>query len=59
MNIRGRGGLSTGAPLVLVDGFARGLTNMTLEEIESVQVLKDGALYCLMGEPERRMVSFD
>ena len=49
MNIRGRGGLSTGAPLVLVDGFARGLTNMTLEEIESVQVLKDGASTALWG----------
>lgn len=49
MNIRGRGGLSTGAPLVLVDGFQRGITNMTLEEIESVQVLKDGASTALWG----------
>ena len=49
MNIRGRGGLSGGSPLVLVDGFQRGLTNMTLEEIESVQVLKDGAATALWG----------
>ena len=49
MNIRGRGGLGSGAPLVLVDGFERGLTNMTIEEIESVQVLKDGAATALMG----------
>ncbi len=49
MNIRGRGGLAGGEPLVLVDGFERGLTNMTIEEIESVQVLKDGAATALMG----------
>ena len=49
LNIRGRGGLNTGAPLVLVDGFPRGITNMTLEEIESVQVLKDGASTALWG----------
>lgn len=49
MSVRGRGGLGSGAPLVLVDGFARGLTNMTLEEIESVQVLKDGAATAMWG----------
>ena len=49
MNIRGRGGLDGGAPLVVVDGFPRGITNMTLEEIESVQVLKDGAATALWG----------
>ncbi|WP_026314740.1 SusC/RagA family TonB-linked outer membrane protein [Bacteroides gallinarum] len=49
MNIRGRGGLDSGSPLVLVDGFQRGLTNMTIEEIESVQVLKDGAATALWG----------
>lgn len=41
-------GLSSG-PLVLVDGFARGMTNLTMEEIESVQVLKDGAATALYG----------
>ena len=45
MKIRG----VSGSPLVLVDGFARGLTNMTMEEIESVQVLKDGAATPLYG----------
>ena len=45
MKIRG----ASGSPLVLVDGFQRGLTNMTLEEIESVQVLKDGAATALYG----------
>lgn len=45
MKIRG----VSGSPLVLVDGFQRGLTNMTLEEIESVQVLKDGAATALYG----------
>lgn len=49
MNIRGRGGLGSAAPLVLVDGFPRGITNMTLEEIESVQVLKDGAATAMWG----------
>lgn len=49
MNIRGRGGLDSGAPLVIVDGFPRGITNMTMEEIESVQVLKDGAATALWG----------
>lgn len=45
MKVRG----VSGSPLVLVDGFQRGLTNMTLEEIESVQVLKDGAATALYG----------
>ena len=53
MKIRG----VSGSPLVLVDGFQRGLTNMTLEEIESVQVLKDGAATALYG-PELLMAFF-
>ena len=44
MSVRGGG-----APLVLVDGFPRGITNMTIEEIESVQLLKDGAATALYG----------
>ena len=44
MNVRG-----AGAPLVLVDGFPRGITNMTIEEIESIQLLKDGAATALYG----------
>lgn len=46
MSIRGNG---SGAPLVLVDGFPRGMDNLTLEEIESIQVLKDGAATALWG----------
>lgn len=49
MNIRGRGGLDNTSPLVLVDGFERGITHLTIEEIESIQVLKDGAATALMG----------
>lgn len=49
MNIRGLGSLNGGSPLVLVDGFPRDITNMTIEEIESIQVLKDGAATALYG----------
>lgn len=44
MSVRGGG-----SPLVLVDGFPRGITNMTIEEIESVQLLKDGAATAMYG----------
>lgn len=49
MRVRGQGGLSGAAPLVLVDGFRRALDHSILEEIESVQVLKDGAATALYG----------
>ena len=49
LNIRGRGGLGDGAPLVIVDGFPRSLNKITLEEIESISVLKDGAATALYG----------
>lgn len=41
-----RGG---GGPLVLIDGFERGMSNIAIEEIESVQLLKDGAATALYG----------
>lgn len=47
--VRGQGGLAGAAPLIIVDGFRRALDNLTLEEIESVQVLKDGAATALWG----------
>lgn len=39
----------TGEPLVIVDGFPRNLEDVTIEAIESVQVLKDGAATALWG----------
>lgn len=47
--VRGQGGLEGATPLIIVDGFRRALDNVTLEEIESVQVLKDGAATALWG----------
>ena len=49
LNIRGRGGLGTGEPLIIIDGFPRSLNKTTLEEIESISVLKDGAATALYG----------
>lgn len=40
----------TGAPLLIVDGFARSISDIPLEGIESVQVLKDGAATALWGD---------
>ena len=47
--VRGQGGLEGAAPLIVVDGFRRALDNISLEEIESIQVLKDGAATALWG----------
>ncbi len=47
--VRGQGGLSGAAPLIIVDGFRRALDDISFEEIESVQVLKDGAATALWG----------
>lgn len=49
LRVRGQGGLSGAAPIILVDGFRRALDHSILEEIESVQVLKDGAATALYG----------
>jgi len=49
LNVRGRGGLDSSSPLVIVDGFPRALNTITLEEVESVSVLKDGAATALYG----------
>ena len=42
LNVRGRGGLGDGTPLIIVDGFPRSLNAITLEEVETMSVLKDG-----------------
>ena len=49
MRVRGQGSLTGKAPTIIVDGFRRALDHLTLEEIESVQVLKDGAATALWG----------
>lgn len=49
LNVRGRGGLDGGTPLIIVDGFPRSLNTIVLEEVESVSVLKDGAATALYG----------
>lgn len=49
MRVRGQGSIDGGAPLIIVDGFQRALDHLVLEEIESVQVLKDGAATALWG----------
>lgn len=50
MYIRGRGTFNNSAMLVLVDGFERDLSSLSLSEIESVAVLKDGAALAMYGQ---------
>ena len=47
--VRGNGTLSKKAPLVLVDGFERELGQLSMDEIESITVLKDAASTALYG----------
>jgi TonB-linked SusC/RagA family outer membrane protein len=47
--IRGISSLNNNTPLILVDGFERALSTLTLEEIEQVSVLKDAATLSLYG----------
>jgi TonB-linked SusC/RagA family outer membrane protein len=49
MLIRGRSTFGNHAPLILVDGFERDLDYFSLEEIESVTVLKDAVAAALYG----------
>ena len=51
LTVRGSG---SGEPLILVDGFPRDMKDLTLEAIESVQVLKDGAATALWGARVRQ-----
>lgn len=48
--LRGRGTLNNGAPLVLVDGFERPLSMLSLAEIETAVVLKDAAALARFGQ---------
>lgn len=50
MFIRGKGTLNNSSMLVLVDGFERDLSSLSLPEIESVSVLKDGAALAMYGQ---------
>lgn len=50
MFIRGRGTFNNSAMLVLVDGFERDLSSLSMGEIESVAVLKDGAALAMYGQ---------
>ncbi|MDT8432717.1 MAG: SusC/RagA family TonB-linked outer membrane protein [Bacteroidales bacterium] len=50
MYIRGRGTYNNSAMLVLVDGFERDLASLSVREIESVAVLKDGAALAMYGQ---------
>jgi TonB-linked SusC/RagA family outer membrane protein len=47
--IRGAGTFSSQTPLFVVDGFPRPIEYITISEIESVTVLKDGAATALWG----------
>lgn len=49
MYIRGLGTSSKKAPLILVDGFERPISGLTVQEIESVTVLKDAVSLSLYG----------
>ncbi len=48
--VRGRETMTNAAPLVLVDGFERPMSSVTLEEIESVAVLKDAGAVAMYGQ---------
>lgn len=47
--VRGMGTMNEKAPLILVDGFERSLTELVSEEIESVSVLKDAVATSIYG----------
>lgn len=47
--VRGLGTTNTNTPLILVDGFERSISNLTVQEIESVTVLKDAPSLSLYG----------
>ncbi|WP_017256964.1 SusC/RagA family TonB-linked outer membrane protein [Pedobacter arcticus] len=50
LNVRGTGTLGNNTPLVLVDGFEQDLASVSLPEIGSVSVLKDGAALARYGQ---------
>lgn len=49
MNVRGTQTISENKLLILVDGIERSIDHLTLEEVESVTVLRDGAATAIYG----------
>lgn len=49
MYVRGIGTASSRTPLIIIDGFERSIEDITVQEIESVTVLKDAAALALYG----------
>ena len=47
--VRGVSSINGKKPLILVDGFERSISNLTVQEIESISVLKDAASLALYG----------
>ncbi|MCM1178245.1 MAG: TonB-dependent receptor [Bacteroides sp.] len=47
--IRGISSLNSSAPLVLVDGVERDMSNLSIEEIENISVLKDASATAVYG----------
>ena len=47
--IRGISSLNSSAPLVLVDGVARSMSDLSIEEIETISVLKDASATAVYG----------
>lgn len=47
--VRGLQSLSGSSPLILVDGIERDIDNITPEEVDNVQILKDAAAVALYG----------
>lgn len=50
MFVRGRGTYNDSSVLILVDGFERDIQSLSLDEIESVAVLKDGPALAMYGQ---------
>ena len=48
--VRGRGTYQNSSPIVLLDGVERPLVSLSLEQIESVSVLKDATTLALYGQ---------
>jgi TonB-linked SusC/RagA family outer membrane protein len=51
LRVRGQANLSnTSAPLILIDGFERSISAITVQEIEKVTILKDASATALYGQ---------
>lgn len=47
--VRGVGTTSANSPMIFIDGYERSIDNLTVQDIESVSVLKDAASLALYG----------